>query len=76
MYVCMYVCMYVNISKHITYIYKLISGAESCFCTLYTCLVLQQRHIQNPFKHLRRSVFACPVNDFKPLTVYAKKAPS
>ena len=54
------------------YIYILFSGVESNFQTPYTCLAFQQKHIQNPFKHLRRSVFACPVNDFKPLTVCAK----
>ena len=58
---------------YITYIYILISGVESSFCTPCICLVFQQRHIQNLFKHLRWSVFACPVNDFKPLNVYAKK---
>ena len=35
-------------------------------------VAFQQKHIQNPFKHLRWSVFACPVNDFKPLTVCTK----
>ena len=57
---------------YITYIYILLSGVESYFWTPYTCLAFQQKHIQNPFKHLRWSVFACPVNDFKPLTVCAK----
>ena len=59
-------------TAQITYFHILISGVECRFCTLYTCLVLQQSHIQNPFKHL--SVFACPLNDFKPLTVYAKNS--
>ena len=40
-----------------TQIYISRTGAESCFCTPYTCLVLEQRHIQNPFKHLRWSFF-------------------
>ena len=35
-------------------------------------VTLQLRRIQNPFKHLRWSAFAYPVNDFKQLTVYAK----
>ena len=42
------------------------------FWTPYPCLVFQQRHIQNPFKHLRWSVFAYPVNNSKVLTVYTK----
>ena len=50
----------------------MLSGVESSFWTLYTCLAFQQKHIQNSFKHLRWSVFACPVNDFKYLTVCAK----
>ena len=50
-----------------TFIYILLSGIESSFWTPYTCLAFQQKHIhQNSFKHLRWSVFACPVNDFKP----------
>ena len=57
---------------YITYIYILLSGVDSSFWTPYTCLTFQQRHIQNPFKHLRWSVFACPVNNFKLLTVCAK----
>ena len=48
------------------------SGVESSFCTPYTGLVFQKRRIQNPFKHLKWSVFAYPVNGFKLLTVYAK----
>ena len=55
---------------HITYIYISRSGVESSFCKPYTCF--QQRRIQNPFKHLRWSAFAYPVNNFKLLTVYAK----
>ena len=59
---------------YITFIYILLSGIESSFWTPYTCLAFQQKHIhQNPFKHLRWSVFACPVNDFKPLTVCTKR---
>ena len=50
----------------------MLSGVESSFWTPYTYLAFQQKHIQNPFKHLRWSVFACPVNDFKPLTVCTK----
>ena len=50
----------------------MLSGVESSFWTPYTYLAFQQKHIQNPFKHLRWSVFACPVNDFKPLTVRTK----
>ena len=38
----------------------------------HTWLVSQQRRIQNLFKHLKWSVFAYLVNDFKPLTLYAK----
>ena len=57
---------------YIIYIYIILSSVESSFWTPYTCLAFQQKHIQNPFKHLRWSVFACPVNDFKPLTVCAK----
>ena len=58
---------------YITFIYILLSGIESSFWTPYTCLAFQQKHIhQNPFKHLRWSVFACPVNDFKSLTVCIK----
>ena len=53
-------------------IFIILSGVESSFWAPYTCLAFQQKHIQNPFKHLRWSVFACPVNDFKPLTVCAK----
>ena len=59
---------------YITFIYILLSGIESSFWTPYTCLAFQQKHIhQNPFKHLRWSVFACPVNDFKSLTVCTKR---
>ena len=43
-------------------------GIASSFCTPYTCL--QQRRIQNPFKHLRWIAFEYPVNDFKLFTVY------
>ena len=57
---------------HITQICISRSGVESSFCTPYTCLVFQQRHIQNPIKHLRWSIFAYPVNDFKVLPVYTK----
>ena len=56
----------------ITHMYILLSDADSSFWTPYTCLFFQERHIQNPFKHLRWSVFACPVNNFKPLTDCAK----
>ena len=55
---------------HVIYISR--SGVERSFCTSCTCLVFQQRHIQNPFKYLRWSVFVYPVNDFKVLTVYTK----
>ena len=37
---------------HITQIYISRSSIESSFRTPYTYLVLQQRRIQNPFKHL------------------------
>ena len=57
---------------YIIYIYIILSSVESSFWTPYTCLAFQQKHIQNPIKHLRWSAFACPVNDFKPLTVCAK----
>ena len=48
------------------------SGVESSFCILYTSLAFQQMYIQNPFKHLRWSVFGYPVNDFKMSTVCTK----
>ena len=57
---------------HIKQIYISCSSVESYFCTFYTCLVLQQRHIQNLIKYLRWSFFAYPVNNFKVLTVCAK----
>ena len=57
---------------YITYMCILPRDAKSSFWTPYTCLVFQQKHIQTAFKHLRWSVFACPVNNFKPLTVCAK----
>ena len=59
---------------YITFIYILLSDIESSFWTPYTCLAFQQKHIhQNSFKHLRWSVFACPVNNFKSLTVCTKR---
>ena len=45
------------------------------FAHLTLALVFQQGHIQIPFKHLGWSAFAYPVNNFKLLTVYAKKLP-
>ena len=54
------------------YIYVLVNRVESSFCTSCTCLVFQQRCIQNPFNHLRWSIFAFPINKFNLLTVYAK----
>ena len=57
---------------YITYIYILLSDVKSYFWTPYTCLTFQQKHIQNPFKHLGWSILACQVNDFKLLTVCAK----
>ena len=54
------------------YIYILLSSVESSFWTPYTCIAFQQKDIQNPFKHFRWNSFACPVNDFKLLTVWAK----
>ena len=57
--------------KYITYIdiYHILSGIHSSFWAPYSSLAFQQKHIQNPFKHLRWSVFSCPVNDFKSLTI-------
>ena len=57
---------------YITYIYILLSSVESSFLTPYTCLTFQEKYIQNALKHVRWRDFACPVNDFKPLNVYAK----
>ena len=61
---------------YVTCIYILLRGVESSFWTPYTCLVFQQKHIQNPFKHLRWNVFACPVNDFKPFNCLRKNTSS
>ena len=57
---------------YITYIFILLSDVKSYFWTPYNCLTFQQKHIQNPLKHLRWRVIACQVNDFKLLTVCAK----
>ena len=50
----------------------MLSSVETSFLAPYTCLVFPQKHIQNHFKRLRWSDFACPLNDFNPLTVCAK----
>ena len=42
---------------------------------LYTLYLPSAEAYSEPFKHLRWSVFACPVNDLKLLTVYAKALP-
>ena len=57
---------------YVTYIYILLSCVVSSFWTAYTYLVFQQKRIQNPFKHLRWSVFASTANYFKLLAVRAK----
>ena len=54
------------------YIYILLSSVKNSSWTPYTCLVFQQKHIQNLFEHLRWNVFASPANDFKSLAVCAK----
>ena len=46
------------------------------FKALLQSIKFCQRCIQNLFKYLRWNVFASPVNDFKPLTIYAKNTPS
>ena len=57
---------------NITYIFIILSCIESFFWAPYTCLSFQQKHIYNPFKHLRWSIFPSPVNNFKSLTVSTK----
>ena len=58
---------------YITFIYILLRGVKSSFWTPYTCIAFQQKNFhQNSFKYLRWSVFACPVNNFKLLTVCTK----
>ena len=58
-----------HVHLHFTYQHR-----EFFFWTPYICLAFQQKHIhQDTFKHLRWHVFACPVNDFKLLTVCTER---